>query len=74
MFVLSTQFLKQMFKLSINWHVVVICNTLNWKSGGKKNLFSVMISYLICCLQGFKIVPGEQSHVPYHHQILCNYE
>jgi hypothetical protein len=67
--VLSTHFLNYMFKLSINWLVVVILRTFNWNSR-KQNDFSVIISYLLYCLHvhllfySFNDVPAEKSCAP----------
>jgi hypothetical protein len=68
--VLSIQFLDYTFILHTNWPVAVTLVLLiaNW--GG----FSVIISYLLCCLYvcllfySFKVLKAKHSHVSCHHQ------
>jgi hypothetical protein len=50
MFVLSTKFLDNAFKMNINWPVAVILCTLNWKSREGKLICSYNFLYLICAL------------------------
>jgi hypothetical protein len=65
--------LNYTFKFGINCPVAVILCTFNCKSGKKKR-FSIINSYLLCCLHvcllfsGFKVVPAEWGRVSYRCQ------
>jgi len=48
-FVLNTQFLHHTFKLSVNWPVAVTFKYFKLEIR-KNNLFSVITSFLLCCL------------------------
>jgi len=48
-FVLYTQFLHHTFELSVNWPVVITFKYFKLEIR-KKKLFSVIISFLLCCL------------------------
>lgn len=55
MFLLSTHFLSNTFKSSVNWLVAVILNTFNWRSE-KDNIFSYNFMHPLLSLCRLTIV------------------